>query len=180
MPSHETSRAEYEALRATIRERGTARVCSILIGFIAWGALLIGLVASDRTGAVVMIPLLVLVATFEVNFFIHTGVERVGRYLQVFYEEQSGSIGWETIAMKYGATFSGGGLDPLFSALFHAATFLNFFSAFAIARPLSLWIGISVIAHLSFNYRIVRGGQMAAAQRALDLERFRGLQQSPQ
>ena len=33
------------------------------------------------------IPLLVLVATFEVIRPLHFGAERIGRYLQVFYEE---------------------------------------------------------------------------------------------
>ena len=29
--------AEYEALRSTIRERGSVRMCLILVGVIAWG-----------------------------------------------------------------------------------------------------------------------------------------------
>ena len=60
------------------------------------------------------VPLLVLAATFEINFFVHTGVERIGRYIQVFYEERAGATGWETTAMNYGAKFPAG-LDPLFS-----------------------------------------------------------------
>ena len=100
------SQAEYQALRDTIRERGTARLCAVLGGLVAWGALAMALViaelkAARRPGALRSS----LSRTFEINFFIHTGVERVGRYLQVFYEERAGATGWETIAMSYGAKF---------------------------------------------------------------------------
>ena len=61
----------------------------------------------------------------------HTGVERIGRYIQVFYEERAGAAGWETIAMSYGAKFPSG-LDPLFSIVFAAATSLNFFTSLTV------------------------------------------------
>ena len=81
-------RAEYEALRATIRERGTVRMWVILVGLLTWGALAIGPWAAGSRGALTLVPLLAIAATFEISFFIHTGVERVGRYLQVLYEDQ--------------------------------------------------------------------------------------------
>src|SRR5438045_4892008 len=86
----ETGKAEYEALRATIRERGTVRFCLIWAGFVAWGALAIGVWAAQAEGALTMVPFLALAATFEISFFIHTGVERIGRYLQVYYEHEDG------------------------------------------------------------------------------------------
>ncbi len=117
----------------------------------------------------------VLAATFEINFFVHTGVERIGRYIQVFYEERAGSNGWETTAMNYGSTFSASGvLDPLFSILFFSAAVVNFLSSLAVDLPPG-WIAVSLVAHLAFNYRIVRARQASAAQRATDLERFRKL-----
>ncbi len=82
-------------------------------------ALVVALRAAQLSGAIALLPLLVLAATFEINFFVHTGVERIGRYLQVFYEERAGTTGWETTAMTYGAKYPSG-LDPLFSALFAA------------------------------------------------------------
>ena len=78
------SQAEYVALRDTIRERGTARLCAVLGGFIAWAALAIALLIAELARRDAR-PLLVLAGTFEINFFIHTGVERIGR-TQVFYE----------------------------------------------------------------------------------------------
>ena len=124
----DTSQAEYVALRDTIRERGSVRLCAVLSGFIAWAALAIALLIAELDGGATLLPFLVLAGTFEINFFIHTGVERIGRYIQVFYEERAGAVGWETTAMRYGAKFRSG-LDPLFSVLFAAAATLNFFTA---------------------------------------------------
>ena len=109
------------------------------------------------------------------NFFIHIGVERIGRYLQVFYEERAGSIGWETTAMNFGAKFPARGLDPLFSVVFFSAGALNFFNALATSELRSGWTLISLAAHLAFNYRIVRARFISATQRAIDLDAFRSL-----
>jgi len=175
MPNPDLSTAEYVALRATIRERGTVRMCAVLIGLAVWGGLVTALLIAGRPGPGMLVPIMVLVATFEINFFMHTGVERIGRYIQVFYEEQTDSKAWETTAMSYGARFPSGGLDALFSIVFFAATLLNFL-AFLTTTPQSPgWLAISLLAHLAFNYRIVRARRASAAQRALDLERFRNL-----
>ena len=167
--------AEYQALRDTIRERGTARLCAVLVGLIAWAALATALLITEIAGAITLVPFIVLAATHEINFFIHTGVERIGRYIQVFYEERAGAAGWETTAMSYGAKFPSG-LDPLFSTIFAAATALNFFSGLAVAERRPGWIALSFIAHLAFGYRIVSAKKLSASQRALDLDRFRSLQ----
>jgi len=172
---NDQNQAEYRALRDTIRERGTARLCTVLVGLVAWGALAIALLLTELEGGVTLVPFVVLAGTFEINFFIHTGVERIGRYIQVFYEEREGASGWETTAMSYGATFRSTGLDPLFSIVFAAATTLNFFSGLAVAERRPGWILISFVAHLAFGYRIVSAKKMAGAQRALDLDRFRSL-----
>lgn len=170
---NDSGQAEFQALRDTIRERGTARLCAVLVGLVAWAALAIALLIAEIRGIVTLVPFLVLVGTFEINFFIHTGVERIGRYIQVFYEERTGAVGWETIAMKYGAKFPSG-LDPLFSILFAAATSLNFFTLLLIdERPRSNVL--SLLAHLAFAYRIVFAKKSAASQRTLDLDRFRSL-----
>jgi hypothetical protein len=167
--------AEYAALRATIRERGTARLCAVAFGLAAWGALAAALLIAEPSGAVTLVPLLVLVATFEINFFIHIGVERIGRYLQVFFEERTGSIGWESTAMHYGTRFRGRGLDPLFSIVFALASAVNFLSPFAVAERRPGWIVMSLVAHLVFTYRIVRARQFSSAQRSIELEHFRTL-----
>jgi hypothetical protein len=166
---------EYVALRATIRERGTARLCAVAFGLVAWGALATATLVAESSGGVTLVPLVVLVATFEINFFIHVGVERIGRYLQVFFEERTGSAGWETTAMSYATRFRGRGLDSLFSILFVLASVVNFVAPFAAAERRPGWIVMSLAAHLVFTYRIVRARQFAAAQRSIELEHFRAL-----
>ena len=167
------SAAEYHGLRATIRERGTLRIWAVTVGLIAMSALVVALRAAQLSGAIALLPLLVLAATFEINFFVHTGVERIGRYIQVFYEERAGTTGWETTAMNYGAKYPSG-LDPLFSAVFAGAAMLNFLTTLAVADEPG-WMALSITGHLTFAYRIVTARALASSQRALDLDRFRGL-----
>ena len=166
--------AEYLALRDTIRERGSVRMWTTLGGLAAWGALAIALLIARDAGATTLVPLVVLAATYEINFFIHTGVERVGRYIQVFYEEREGSTGWETIAMKYGAQFPGG-IDPLFSTVFTAALMLNLLGSLATVTRRPGWIALSLASHAVFANRMRLARTAARSQRALDLERFRSL-----
>jgi hypothetical protein len=167
--------SEYEALRATIRERGTLRLGAVLAGLAVWGALAIALLITELQGGATLIPFMVLAATFEINFFVHTGIERIGRYLQVFYEEASSSTGWETAAMTFGTKFPGAGLDPLFVAIFSISGAVNFLSSLATATRRPGWIALSLIAHFVFAYRIVTARKIASTQRALDLERYRNL-----
>src|SRR5436190_17990737 len=139
---------EYTALRETIRERGSIRMCAILIAIVAWGALAIGLLASQLTGAATIVPVMVLASGFEISFFVHTGVERVGRYIQVFYEEDENTPAWETSAMNYGRNFPGS-LDPLFITLFASAAAVNFVSVFGLLTRQPGWMLISFAVHLT-------------------------------
>jgi hypothetical protein len=79
--------------------------------------------------------------------------------------------------MKFGARPQSGAprLDPLFSLLFFAAATINFLSLLAPADPRLDWIAVSLVAHLAFNYRIVRARRISAAQRANELEHYRSL-----
>jgi len=171
--------SEYGALRATIRERGTLRVCLVLAGLIAWAALLMPLALLDYDRAATLVPFTILAVTFETSFFIHTGVERVGRYLQVFYEDANdagpASWGWENIVMAYGKKFPGGGLDPLFGGSFALAAAVNFAASFIPAARHPGWVLVSLLAHAIFIWRLMRARKLAGAQRELDLERFRAI-----
>jgi len=165
---------EYKALRDTIRERGSLRICTILVGLAAWAALSVGLLAVDIAGAATMIPFVVLAATFEISYFVHTGVERVGRYLQVFYEEPEGAVGWETTVMNFGARFPSKS-DPLFLTLFVSAGMLNFVSSFVLTTRRPGWVVVSLAAHAWFAWRLFSARDLAASQRSRDLEHFRAL-----
>ena len=48
--------AEFEALRATIRERGTVRMCAVLGGLALWGALLVAVLAARLDSFVTLGP----------------------------------------------------------------------------------------------------------------------------
>ena len=100
---------EYRALRDTIRERSTLRVWIVLVGLTAWAALTIAAGTLAELPVSTLLPLLILSATFEIVFSLHTGVERVGRYIQVFFESETADRGWEHQAMAYGRQFPGGG-----------------------------------------------------------------------
>lgn len=161
---------EYSALRATIRERGTARVWICLAGLAVWAALTIATAALASLPIATLLPLLILGVTFEIVFALHTGVERIGRYIQVFFEAPGERV-WEHTAMAFGRAFPGGGSDPLFTPYFAMATVLNLVPA-AFARPVAIeWVVVG-LPHLLFIARLWRGGRRSAVQRAVDLERF--------
>jgi hypothetical protein len=144
-------------------------MCLILSGLIAWGALTLALNALEFDRAATLVPLLILGATFEISFFIHTGVERVGRYLQVYFEDQ-----WEETAMAYGRN-NPGGANPLFTTLFLLIALVNFAATLATAARHPGWIGISFLSHLAFVWRLFSAKRSSSVQRALDLDRFRAI-----
>ena len=173
--SSEHRKAEYAALRATIRERGTARVWVVFAAMLGWGALVVITIALVPIPVVTLVPLLVLVAGFEIVFSLHTGVERIGRYLQVFFEEEHPEgARWEHVAMAFGQGYRGSAPDPLFAGLFIAAAVLNI-------MPVGLSGGVPVefaatgVVHLLFVVRVIDARRKAGKQRALDLARFREL-----
>ncbi len=165
---------EYRSLRDTIRERSTARVWIVLAGCGLWAALTLATATITELPVATLLPLLVLLLTFEMAFAIHTGVERVGRYIQVFFEDESNDRGWEHQAMEFGRRFPSSGPDPLFAAHFWAAILLNLLPA-ALASPAPVeWVVVGGLHGLAI-LRIVSARRSARTQRATDLERFRAL-----
>jgi len=158
---------EYQALRATIRERGTARMVLLPIIFIGWAATALATAAVITVAVSTLVPLIVLLAGFEAVFALHVNVERIGRYLQVFHEPAGG---WEHAAMSFGQRFPGTGPDPLFSRLFVLATSLNFLPVALGGETLE--IVVLAALHLLFINRVRLGRAFAASQRTQDLDRF--------
>jgi hypothetical protein len=161
---------EYLALRATIRERVTARIVLVPFIFIGWAATAVATAAVITVAVSTLVPLLVLVAGFEAIFALHVNVERIGRYLQVFHEPDAG---WERVAMRFGQQFPGSGPDPLFSRHFLLATSVNFLPA-ALGGDVPELVLIAVL-HLIFINRVRIARAFAATQRVKDLERFETL-----
>ena len=106
---------EYQALRTTIGQRGTAKTWIFVAGFVAWAGLTMATAALATLPIATFLPLLILAVTFEAVFSLHVGIERIGRYLQVFHED---TTGWEHTAMAFGRPLKGTGTDPLFVAHF--------------------------------------------------------------
>lgn len=169
---------EYRALRATIRERGTHRVWIFVFGISTWAALVVGTAALASLPEATLLPLLALAGVFEGVFAVHTGVERVGRYLQVFYESDTpDQANWESTAMAFGRAFPGGGIDPLFGRFFWLATVINFVPAILAGAVPVEWTAIGVV-HGLFITRVVAAGRYARRQRAVDLDHFQKLKAS--
>ena len=171
---------EYRALRDTIRERGTVRIWVFLAGLVAWAALTVATAALAALPVATLLPLIVLAAAFEAVFSLHVGVERIGRYLQVFFENDAptgatgerGSLGWEHVAMAFGRPRAGSRVDPLFAVFFILATILNFIPV-VLAEPVRIEVVVIGTAHVLFIGRILAARWVAPRQRAADLERFR-------
>jgi hypothetical protein len=162
---------EYSALRATIARRGTARVWIVVAGLAIWSAEAIATVVLATPPAMALIPLLFLAAVFEAVFALHTGVERIGRYIQVFHETPADQAAWEATAMAF-ARPRGTAADPLFIVCFVLATILNF-APVMLAAPLPVEVGVISAAHLVFLGRMFVARGSARTQRAAELERFR-------
>jgi hypothetical protein len=167
----ETARAteEYRALRATIRERGTARIYLFCGGFVGWGALTLATAALASTPLATLLPLLVLAALFEGIYALHIGVERIGRYVQAFHERDAD--GWEHAAMAFGRPKGAASIDALFTVPFLLATVLNIAPAIYLSPTIEETIFVAG-AHALFLVRLVFARAIAAKQRQIDLERF--------
>jgi hypothetical protein len=163
---------EFRALRATIQQRGTARMLTLPIVFVGWAGTAVATAAVITVAISTLVPLLVLVAGFEAVFALHVNVERIGRYLQIFHEIDG--EGWEGVAMRFGQRFPGAGPDPLFSRLFVLATSVNFLPA-ALGWENLPELAVLAILHLLFINRIRLARDFAASQRERDRERFETL-----
>ncbi|PWT81435.1 MAG: hypothetical protein C5B57_10460 [Blastocatellia bacterium] len=166
---------EYRALRATIRERGSVRIYLFVAVLAAWAAATIATTTLVTLPVATLLPLLLLAGGFEAIFQLHTGVERIGRYLQVFYGDVDDSVPvreWERTAMDYGRSFPGGS-DSLFTLFFFFATVINFVPVMlAVPEPQPIELVVAGGVHALFAGRLVIARRYSGRQRALDLERF--------
>jgi hypothetical protein len=158
---------EFEALRATIRERGTVRLILLPVVLALWAAAAIATATVIALPIGALVPLVVLAGGFEAIYALHLNVERIGRYLQVFHEVEGG---WEHVAMTFGQRFPGRGPDALFSGLFLIATALNYLPV-ALGGTMPELV-VAGLLHLLLAVHIGTARQRAARQRLLDHERF--------
>ena len=174
------SASEYLVLRKTIAQRGTVRPILALLGIGLWAVILIAVLALLPYPVAAAIPLLVLAATFEIIRPLHFGAERIGRYLQVFYEE-AGEPGrslqdtpsWERVAMSFGAVPGVGG-HPLFVPTFFMATAINYL-AVLLPEPVAVEMGVMAIPHVAFLAWLLVADRAMRRQRQIELDRLRQL-----
>ena len=173
------SEAEFANLRQTIAMRGTVRLLLLPVTLVGWSLLAGALVLFNDLPVGALLSLAVLIGGFESIHALHVGVERIGRYIQVFYEGAADGPHWETTAMAVGPALPGGGVDPLFTVVFASAAIANLIPAL-LPQPVPLELGVVGAFHLAFIIRLVRARGAAARQRAVELETFRALKsQSP-
>lgn len=171
------SDSEFTVLRQTIATRGTVRMVAVPLTVIAWAVVLLSALPLDLgvlSPALSLIALAVLAAGFEAVHALNVGVERIGRYLQVYYESAAEGPHWETTAMASAPALPGGGVDPLFAAVFIGSSALNNLIAFVHLRT-PVEGGIITLLHVLFYVRVVRARGAAARQRTVDLETFRAI-----
>ena len=166
---------EFAVLRQTIASRGTTRMVLVPVTCLGWAVLTLTLLLFGGPPVATLLPLGVLVGGFEAVHALHVGAERIGRYLQVYYEADPNGPRWETTAMTVGPALPGGGIDPLFSAVFVGATLINLVPAL-LPQPTPLELGVVGALHAAFVFRVVRARGAAARQRAVELESFKALQ----
>ena len=175
---------EYLVLRQTIAQRGALRPILVLCGIALWAATLIAVLALLPYPVAAAIPLLTLAVTFEVIRPLHFGAERIGRYVQVFYEEagepgrpMTDTPAWERVAMSFGVVPGVGG-HPLFVPIFLMATAINYL-AVVLADPLPVEYSIMAVPHLAFIAWQVVADRAMRSQRAIELARLREMAREP-
>ena len=171
-------------MRETIRARGGARPLAFLAGMGLWALALLGVLIWLPTPVAAVVPLLLLLATFETVRALHLAVERIGRYLQVFFEERMSHEAivsppaWEHTAMAFGPSLPGAGVHPYFLPVFVMAASANFL-AVLLPRPVMVELGALAVPHLALLIWIVRCDRAMRGQRATELARFRELRGAP-
>jgi hypothetical protein len=171
--------AEYTSLRAAIAARGQLRVGLAVGGVTSWAVLLVLVIGWLPYPAAAVVPLVPLLATFEGVRSLHFGAERLGRFLQVYYEEAGrGTLpGWERTAMAMGPAVPGAAGHPLFLPVFFAAVGLNLL-AVLLPQPVGVELAALSIPHLAFAGWLVHADRAMRRQRANDLARFRALKEA--
>lgn len=155
------------------------------VTMLGWAALALIVLLFSEAPFAVLLPLAVLIGGFEAIHALHVGVERIGRYLQVYYENPENGPSWETTVTAVGPGLPGGGVDPLFTLLFAGASFVNivpalggvlYRSAAGLPQATRTELGVIGVLHLAFVIRVVRARGAAVRQRAVELETFRAIQ----
>ena len=173
-------RSEYLVLRRTIAQRGALRPILLVCGIGIWALTLTAVLVWLQYPVAFFIPLIVIAATFEAIRPLHFGAERIGRYLQVFYEEAGeqdrplrDTPAWERVTMRFGKVPGVGG-HPLFVPIFFLALAVNYM-AMMLSGPGAIDTIVMAVAHAIFGGWLFAAHRAMKTQREIEVERLRNL-----
>jgi hypothetical protein len=176
---------EFRALRAVIRERAIARVLVLTMAWVGWAALATAIMLVVPSPLLLTVPLVVLLAAFEVNLGIVRAADRVGNYLRVVFEERRGVSGWETVSADMATHYPATAGDPVFFWVFVAVLCANYVCVLiaipettdplARSREDSLDLALITALHIAVLLRFVLARRALRSGRAGDIERLRSL-----
>ena len=156
---------EFRALRASIRERAIARVLLLAMTWLGWAALATAIMLVVPAPLLLAVPLVVLLAAFEVNLGTVRAAERVSNYLRVVFEERRAVSGWESASADLASRYPSSVGDPLFVWVFIAVLCANYLCVViaipettdptARAREDSLDLALVTALHLALVVRFV-------------------------
>ena len=172
--------SEFLVLRQTIAARGTVRMALLPMAMLGWAVTATLLLLFSELPVAALFSLGILVGGFEAIHALHAGVERIGRYLQVFHEDAGerdrplrDTPSWERVAMSFG-NIPGVGGHPLFVPVFFLATMCNYI-AVIIPGPLPIEIGVMAVPHVALIAWLLIAARAVKSQREIELARMRDL-----
>jgi hypothetical protein len=176
---------EFRALRASVRERAIARVLLLAMTWLGWAALATAIMLVVPAPLLLTVPLVVLLAAFEVNLGTVRAAERVSSYLRVVFEERRAVPGWETASADLARRYPASRGDPLFLWVFVAVLCANYLCV-VIAIPETtdpsartredlLDLALVTALHMSLVVRFLLARRALHAGRARELERLRAV-----
>ena len=174
---------EFRALRATIRDRAIARVILLAISWVGWAAIATAIMLVLPATPLLALPLVVVLAAFEVNLGTVRATERICDYLRVVFEERRAVPGWETATADLAGRRPATAGDALFFWIFVAVLCANYLCVVvavgetadpsARVREDSLDLAVATVLHGAVLLRFVLARRGLVSGRAGELERLR-------
>jgi hypothetical protein len=176
---------EFRALQAAIRERTSARLLFLAIAWVGWASLATAIMLVLPAAPLLVLPLVLLLASFEVNLGIIRGVEHIGAYLRLAFEERRAVPGWETASADLARRYPRGVADPVLFWPFVAVLGANYLCVVLAAgetadpaihvREDSLDLALVTALHAAVLVRFVFGRRGLASGREREFQKIRAV-----
>jgi hypothetical protein len=176
---------EFRALRTAIRERTSARLLFLAIAWVGWASLATAIMLVLPAVPLLVLPLVVLLAGFDVNLAMVRGAEHIAAYLRVACEERRAVPGWETASADLARRHPESVADPLFFWLFAAVLGANYLCVVLAVgetadpaihvREDSLDLALVTALHVAVLVRFVLGRRGLMGGRERELQKVRAV-----